>query len=252
MRQAIFSSTEDASTYLANYVIDKINDFNPTPSKPFVLGLPTGSSPEGVYARLVQAYKNGKVSFKNVVTFNMDEYLGLEPTHPQLYHYFMYDKLFNHVDIPRENINILNGLAADVEKECADYEAKIKKYGRINLFLGGLGPEGHLAFNEAGSSRDSRTRKVSLVESTKKANSRFFENDPSKVPSYALSVGISTVLNNSDEIAIIVMGANKKFALDKTLHGKPNDPQFPSTYLRDHSNVLIVCDHAAAGLGSKL
>lgn len=252
MRQAIFSSSDDASAYLASYVIDRINDFQPTESKPFVLGLPTGSSPEGVYARLVKAYKAGKVSFANVVTFNMDEYLGLEPSHPQLYHYFMYDKLFNHVDIPKENINILNGLAADPEKECAAYEAKIKKYGRVNLFLGGLGPEGHLAFNEAGSSRDSTTRKVDLVESTKKANSRFFDNDPNKVPSHALSVGISTVLDNSDEIAIIVLGANKQYALEKTMNGQANDPQFPSSYLRDHNNVLIVCDHPAAGLGSKL
>lgn len=252
MKQAIFSSADDASAYLANYVIAKINDFGPTAARPFVLGLPTGSSPEGVYSRLVQAYKAGKVSFANVVTFNMDEYLGLRPSHPQLYHYFMYDKLFNHVDIPRENINILNGLAADVDRECADYEAKIRRYGRIHLFLGGLGPEGHLAFNEAGSSRTSRTRKVDLVESTIQANCRFFENDPNKVPRHALSVGIATILDNSDEIALIVLGANKKFALEKTLHGTPNDPNFPSSYLRDHANVLVVCDHAAAGLNAKL
>ena len=126
----------------------------------------------------------------------MDEYLGLAPENPQSYHYFMFDKLFNHIDIPRENINILNGLAKDVEKECADYEGKIKKYERINLFLGGLGPEGHLAFNEAGSTRDSKTRKVALVESTIKANCRFFDNDESKVPKHALSVGISTILEN--------------------------------------------------------
>lgn len=252
MKQAIFSSPEDASSYLANYIITKINDFAPTPSRPFVLGLPTGSSPEGIYKRLVAAYKDGKVSFANVVTFNMDEYLGLRPTHPQLYYYFMYDKLFNHVDIPKENINILNGLAPDVAKECADYEAKINKYGRIHLFLGGLGPEGHLAFNEAGSSRGSKTRKVDLEESTVKANSRFFDNDPAKVPRHALSVGISTILDNSDEIALIVLGANKKYALDKTLFGAPNDAKFPSSYLRDHKNVLVVCDHAAAGLNAKL
>lgn len=252
MKQAIFSFQDDASAYLANYIISRINDFKPTKSKPFVLGLPTGSSPEGIYARLVKAYKDGKISFANVVTFNMDEYLGLKPTHPQLYHYFMYNKLFNHVDIPKENINILNGLAADVDKECADYEAKIRKYGRIHLFLGGLGPEGHLAFNEAGSSRSSKTRKVDLVESTLQANCRFFDNDTTKVPKHALSVGISTILDNSDEIAIIVLGANKKYALEKTLYGKENDPNFPSSYLRDHHNVLIVCDHAAAGLNAKL
>ncbi|EGW32677.1 glucosamine-6-phosphate isomerase [Spathaspora passalidarum NRRL Y-27907] len=252
MRQATFSSAEDASEYLANYIISKVNNFQPTPSKPFVLGLPTGSSPEGVYARLIKANKAGKVTFKNVVTFNMDEYLGLKPTDKQSYHYFMYDKFFNHVDIPRENINILNGLATDIDKECANYEAKIKKYGRIHLFMGGLGPEGHLAFNEAGSSRDSITRRVSLVPSTIKANCRFFENDESKVPRYALSVGISTILDNSDEVALIVLGEAKAAALEKTIHGKKNDAQFPSSYLQDHPNALIVCDNAAAGLKSKL
>lgn len=252
MKQATFSSAEDASQYLADYIINKINNFKPTPSTPFVLGLPTGSSPEGIYARIIQAYKDGRVSFKNVVTFNMDEYLGLAPSNEQSYHYFMYDKLFNHIDIPKENINILNGLTKNVEQECADYEAKIKKYGKIHLFLGGLGPEGHLAFNEAGSTRDSKTREVELVESTIKANCRFFNNDLNKVPKSALSVGISTILDNSDEIALIVLGENKKFALDKTINGRKNDPQYPSSYLQDHAKVLIVCDNAAAGLKSKL
>ena len=169
MRQAIFSNPNDAAEYLANYIIAKINS---TP-RTFVLGLPTGSSPEGIYAKLIEANKQGRVSFKNVVTFNMDEYLGLAPSDLQSYHYFMYDKFFNHIDIPRENIHILNGLAANIDEECANYEKKIKQYGRIDLFLGGLGPEGHLAFNEAGSSRNSKTRKVELVESTIKANCRF-------------------------------------------------------------------------------
>lgn len=252
MKQATFSSADDASQYLADYIINKINNFKPTPSTPFVLGLPTGSSPEGIYARIIQAYKDGRVSFKNVVTFNMDEYLGLAPSNEQSYHYFMYDKLFNHIDIPKENINILNGLTKNVEQECADYEAKIKKYGKIHLFLGGLGPEGHLAFNEAGSTRDSKTREVELVESTIKANCRFFNNDLNKVPKSALSVGISTILDNSDEIALIVLGENKRFALDKTINGRKNDPQYPSSYLQDHAKVLIVCDNAAAGLKSKL
>lgn len=252
IKQAIFSSTDDASDYLANLIVRRINDFSPSASKPFVLGLPTGSSPEGVYARLIQAYKDKKISFKNVVTFNMDEYVGLKPSDPQSYHYFMFNKFFNHIDIPRENINILNGLAEDVEKECKDYEAKIHKFPRINFFMGGLGPEGHLAFNEAGSKRTSVTREVTLVQSTIDANSRFFGNDPSKVPKTALSVGISTILDNTDEIAIIVLGLAKHFALDKTINGKRNDPKHPSSYLQDHHNVLIVSDTGAAGLKSKL
>ena len=252
IKQAIFSSTDDASDYLANLIVRRINDFSPSASKPFVLGLPTGSSPEGVYARLIQAYKDKKISFKNVVTFNMDEYVGLKPSDPQSYHYFMFNKFFTHIDIPRENINILNGLAEDVEKECKDYEAKIHKFPRINFFMGGLGPEGHLAFNEAGSKRTSVTREVTLVQSTIDANSRFFGNDPSKVPKTALSVGISTILDNTDEIAIIVLGLAKHFALDKTINGKRNDPKYPSSYLQDHHNVLIVSDTGAAGLKSKL
>jgi glucosamine-6-phosphate deaminase len=252
MKQVTFSSKEDASSYLAKYIIDRINQFAPTPSKPFVLGLPTGSSPEGVYGKLIEAYKEGKVSFKNVVTFNMDEYIGLKPSNQQSYHYFMFNKFFNHIDIPRENINILNGLANNIEEECHRYEAKIKSVGRINLFMGGLGAEGHLAFNEAGSVRESITRKVALVESTLKANSRFFNNDTSKVPSHALSVGISTILDNSDEIVIIVLGKSKTFALEKTLYGTKNDANYPSSYLQDHHNVMVVCDNEAAGLRAKL
>lgn len=251
MRQAIFTDANDASEYLAEYIIAKIATFKPTPTKPFVLGLPTGLLPEGIYARLVAAYKQGRVSFKNVVTFNMDEYRGLAPSDPQLYHYFMYDKLFNHVDIPKENINILNGLAPDVVAECARYEAKIRSYGRIHLFLGGLGPEGHLAFNEAGLERELKTREVALVELTIEANSRFWGGDRLKVPRLALLVGISTILDNSDEIAIIVMGGAKQLAVEKTVHGAKNDPRFPSSYLQDHNNVLIVSDATAAGLKAK-
>lgn len=244
MQQAIFTTKEQALKFVAQVVVQRINDFQASTSKPFVLGLPTGSSPEGVYAELVQLYKAGKVSFKNVVTFNMDEYLGLPPQDSRSYHYFMFDKLFNHVDIPRENINILNGLAKDPEAECAAYEAKISKYGRINLFLGGVGPEGHLAFNEAGSTRESRTRVVDLVPSTIEANARFFDNDKSKVPTKALSVGISTILDNSEEIIILVFGKNKQKALSWTLSSK-NNSKVPSTYLADHSNVLLVSDLSA-------
>lgn len=252
MRQATFSKPQDASNYIAQYIVNKINGFKPTASKPFVMGLPTGSSPEGIYKKLIEYYQAGQVSFKNVVTFNMDEYTDLPPTNDQSYHYFMYNKFFNHIDIPRENINILNGLAADIDQECRDYEAKIKKYGRIHLFLGGMGVEGHLAFNESGSTRDSKTRKISLVQSTIEANSRFFNNDLSKVPKFAVSVGISTILDNSDEIIVIVLGKAKQFALDKTVNGPKNDPKYPSSYLQDHPNALLVSDFEAAGIKYKL
>lgn len=252
MKQAIFSSAEDAATYVGNLIVTRINQFRPTPEKPFVLGLPTGSSPEGIYAYLVNAYKAGRVSFANVATYNMDEYVGLLPSHLQLYHYFMYGKLFNHVDIPRENIHILNGLAPDVDLECKTYEQKIRRLGRIHLFLGGLGPEGHLAFNEAGSTRDSTTRRVSLAPSTVKANARFFGGKECQVPAHALSVGISTIIDNSDRIVLIVTGRAKAFALDKTLSGASDDACYPLSYLQEHRNVFVVCDHAAAGISWKL
>lgn len=252
MKQAIFSEANGASEYLAEHIITRINQFAPTAQKPFVLGLPTGSSPEGIYKRLVAAFKQGRVSFKHVVTFNMDEYLGLEPTNPMSYHYFMFDKLFNHVDIQKENINILNGLTNDVAGECARYEAKIKAHGRINLFLGGLGPEGHLAFNEAGSTRESTTREVKLEQLTIDANARFWNGDKSKVPKSALTVGISTILDNSDEVAIIVLGASKQYALTKTVYGPKDDSQVPSSYLQGHKNSLVVSDFAASGLKAKL
>lgn len=252
MRQATFSNSQDASTYVAQYIVNKINSFQPSKSKPFVLGLPTGSSPEGIYKKLIEFNKAGLVTFKNVVTFNMDEYLNLSPSNDQSYHYFMYNKFFNHIDIPKQNINILNGLATDIEKECSDYEAKIKKHGRIHLFLGGMGVEGHLAFNEAGSVRSSTTRKVSLVPSTIEANSRFFNNDLSKVPKFALTVGISTILDNSDEIIVIVLGKAKKTALEKLVYGPKNDKNFPASYLQDHPNSLVVSDFDAAGIKHKL
>ena len=158
MRLIIEPNYDLMSQWAANYVVAKINAAKPTAEKPFVLGLPTGSSPIGMYRGLVKAYQEGKVSFKNVVTFNMDEYVGLPVEHPESYHSFMFTNLFNHIDCPKENIHILNGNAPDLAAECANYEKEIEKFGGIDLFLGGIGPDGHIAFNEPGSSLTSRTR----------------------------------------------------------------------------------------------
>ena len=152
MRVIIEPNYDQLSQWAADYVVSRINAANPTPEKPFVLGLPTGSSPMGMYKALVAAYKAGKVSFKNVVTFNMDEYVGLPEAHPESYHSFMANNLFNHIDCPKENIHILNGNAEDLEAECANYEKMIVEAGGIDLFIGGIGPDGHIAFNEPGSS----------------------------------------------------------------------------------------------------
>ena len=148
MRLIIKNSYDDCSKWTADYICNKIIEFKPTKEKPFVLGLPTGSTPLGVYKELIKKHKEYLLSFKHVVTFNMDEYVGLEASHPQSYHYFMMDNFFNHIDIDHKNIHILDGMAKDKKKECEDYEKAIRSYGKIHLFLGGIGADGHIAFNE--------------------------------------------------------------------------------------------------------
>ena len=202
MRVIIESDYQALSQWAANYVASKINAANPTPEKPFVLGCPTGSSPLGMYKALIELNKQGKVSFQNVVTFNMDEYVGLPEDHPESYHTFMWKNFFNHIDIKKENVHILNGNAEDLEAECANYEKQIAEIGGIDLFMGGIGPDGHIAFNEPGSSLSSRTRIKTLTTDTIIANSRFFDNDVNKVPKTALTVGVGTVLS-AKEVLII-------------------------------------------------
>ncbi len=243
MRVLIHNNYQQLSKWTANYIAKKIEAFQPTPEKPFVLGLPTGSSPIGVYTEFIKLVKEGKMSFKNVVTFNMDEYVNIPEDHPQSYHYFMDSNLFNHIDIPRENINVLNGNAADLEKECADYEAKIASYGGINLFLGGIGPDGHIAFNEPGSSLKSKTRVKTLTYDTIVANSRFFDNDVNKVPKTALTVGVDTVMQ-SEEVIIIINGYNKARAMQKVVEEGVNH-MWTVSVLQLHPKGIIVCDEAA-------
>ena len=240
MRVIIEPNYESASKWAANYVVKKLTEFGPTDSKPFVLGFPTGSSPIGMYNELVKLCKAGAVSFKNVVTFNMDEYVNLAEDHPESYHSFMNKNLFSHIDIPKESINILNGNAPDLEAECAGYEEKIKKVGGIKLFVGGIGPDGHIAFNEPGSSLSSRTRVKTLTYDTIVANSRFFNNDINKVPKTALTVGVGTVMD-AEEVLIIVNGHNKARALRHAIEGSVNHMWTIST-LQMHPKGIIVCD----------
>ena len=171
MRVIIEKDYEALSQWAAEYVIKRINEFEPTEECKFVLGLPTGSSPIGMYKALVKAYKEGRVSFKNVVTFNMDEYVGLPKEHPESYWSFMHRNLFDHIDCPSEQIHILNGNAEDLYEECANYENAIEEEGGIDLFIGGIGPDGHIAFNEPFSSLSSRTRQKTLTTDTIIANS---------------------------------------------------------------------------------
>lgn len=243
MRLIIEKDYQMMSEWAAEHVIKCINDAKPTPEKPFVLGLPTGSSPEGMYACLVKACKEGRVSFKNVITFNMDEYVGLPEEHPESYHSFMARNLFDHIDIKKENVHILNGNAADLEKECEHYEQMILDAGGIDLFIGGIGPDGHIAFNEPCSSLSSRTRQKTLTTDTIIANCRFFDNDVNKVPKSALTVGVGTVMD-AKEVMILVNGHHKARALQAAVEG-PVTHYWTISALQTHRHGIIVCDEAA-------
>lgn len=243
MRLIIKKDCEQLAEWAAEYVIKKINDFKPTLQKKFVLGLPTGSSPVIMYKKLIEAYNQKRVSFKNVVTFNMDEYVGLPVDHPESYHSFMYNNLFKHIDCPDENIHILNGNASDLEAECANYEMMIQEAGGIDLFIGGVGVDGHIAFNEPGSSLSSRTRQKTLTTETRMVNSRFFGNDMNKVPAFALTVGVGTVMD-AREVMVLVNGHAKARALQAAVEGGVSQ-MFTISALQMHKHGIIVCDEAA-------
>lgn len=243
MRLVPLDSADQVSRWAARYIVDKINAFQPTADKPFVLGLPTGSTPQKTYKELIKLYQAGEVSFKNVVTFNMDEYVGLPADHPESYHTFMHENFFNHIDIPAENINLLDGMADDVDAECERYEAKMKSYGKVHLFMGGVGVDGHIAFNEPASSLSSRTRIKTLTEDTIIANSRFFNHDVNQVPKFALTVGVGTLLD-AEEVLILVTGHNKALALQACVEG-PINHLWTISALQLHRRAVVVCDEPA-------
>lgn len=243
MRLVPLDSADQVSRWAARYIVDKINAFQPTADKPFVLGLPTGSTPQKTYKELIKLYQAGEVSFKNVVTFNMDEYVGLPADHPESYHTFMHENFFNHIDIPAENINLLDGMADDVDTECERYEAKMKSYGKVHLFMGGVGVDGHIAFNEPASSLSSRTRIKTLTEDTLIANSRFFNHDVNQVPKFALTVGVGTLLD-AEEVLILVTGHNKALALQACVEG-PINHLWTISALQLHRRAVVVCDEPA-------
>lgn len=240
MRLIPLESSKDVGLWSARHIVNRINAFKPTADRPFVLGLPTGSTPLNTYVRLIELHKAGEVSFKHVVTFNMDEYVGLEKNHPQSYHTFMHDNFFSHVDIQPENINLLNGNASDITAECKRYEDKIKSYGKIHLFMGGVGNDGHIAFNEPASSLSSRTRIKTLTEETRLANSRFFDNDINQVPKFALTIGVGTLMD-AIEVMILVTGHKKAQALAAAVEGCVNHLWTVSA-LQLHPKAILVCD----------
>ncbi|KAK8866103.1 glucosamine-6-phosphate deaminase [Kwoniella newhampshirensis] len=244
MRLTIRDTKEQVGNYIAEYIAKRINSFTPTPAHPnIVLGLPTGSSPLPVYRRLVELHKEGKVSFKDVITFNMDEYVGIPRDHSESYHTFMFTNFFSLIDIDPKNTHILNGNAEDLYKECEDYEAAIRGVGGIDLFLGGIGADGHIAFNEPGSSLTSRTRIKTLAYETILDNCRFFNNDLSLVPRMALTVGVQTVMD-AKEVVLVVTGQNKSLALSQMIEGGVNH-MVTASALQTHPWALVVCDEDA-------
>ena len=243
MRVIIEQDKAAMSKWAANHIIERIRAFAPTEDRPFVLGLPTGGTPLGTYAELVRRHKAGEVSFRHVITFNMDEYIGLPKDHEQSYYSFMWTNFFSHIDILPENAHILNGNAEDIQAECERYEAKIKEVGGIDLFMGGIGPDGHIAFNEPGSSLTSRTRVKSLTTDTIIANSRFFDNDLNKVPKTAVTVGVGTVMD-AREVMILANGHNKARAIREAVEG-PVSQRWTITCLQLHPHGIIVCDEEA-------
>ena len=243
MRVIIEPNYDRMSKWAADYVAKRIIEAQPTAEKPFKLGCQTGSSPLGLYKELVRKYEAGELSFENVITFNMDEYVHIDENHPESYHSFMWTNFFSHINIKKENVHILNGNAPDLFKECEEYEKAIEAAGGIDLFMGGVGPDGHLALNEPGSSLTSRTRIKTLTTDTIIANSRFFDGDLSKVPSQALTVGIGTVMD-AKEVLLVCNGHHKARALKHIIDGDISH-KWTASMLQMHPKAIVVCDEAA-------
>ncbi|XP_019725308.1 glucosamine-6-phosphate isomerase 1 [Hippocampus comes] len=243
MKLIILNDYDASSEWAAKYIRNKILLFKPGPDRFFTLGLPTGSTPLGCYKKLIEYYKKGEISFQYVKTFNMDEYVGLPRDHPESYHSFMWNNFFKHIDIRAENTHILDGNAADLQAECDAFEEKITAAGGIELFVGGIGPDGHIAFNEPGSSLASRTRVKTLARDTIVANARFFDGDLSKVPTMALTVGVGTVMD-AKEVMILITGPHKAFALYKAIEDGVNHMWTVSAF-QQHPQTVFVCDEDA-------
>jgi len=208
-----------------------------------VLGLATGSTPECMYKELINLNQEDKVDFSEVITFNLDEYYGLPPEHPQSYYFFMWNNFFKHVNIKKENIHLLNGISENIDKECAQYEALIKKSGGIDLQVLGIGNNGHIGFNEPDINLNTKTHLVNLTAKTIRANSRFF-NTAQKVPKQAITMGIGTIMR-ARKIILLAYGKRKARVIEKTINS-PITTKVPATVLQLHNDVTIIVDQEAA------
>lgn len=244
MKLIIKNTAAEVADYASDMVIKLVSD------KPnCTLGLPTGETPKAMYLELIKAHKINNLDFSQVRTFNMDEYVGINPNDMDSYHYFMQDNLFKHININRNNTHMLNGLAENLEAECINYEAKIAQNGGIDLFIGGVGVNGHIAFNEMFSSLSSRTRCVKLANSTRSHNARFFNGKLDNVPTHAVTVGIQTILD-AKKVIIMAVGVMKANAIRDAIDGYITH-RSAITSLQAHPDAIIVCDVEASSLLSK-
>lgn len=240
MNVLVFDSEEQigvaAGYYMCGQVLQKPNS---------VLGLATGSTPLKPYKHMIELFKQGAVDFSQVTTFNLDEYCKLDVNDKNSYHSFMYENLFNHINIPEENIHFLNGNADDLEAECKRYEKEIKKHGGIDIQLLGIGSNGHIAFNEPATSFQRWSHVVKLKESTIKDNSRFFKSID-EVPTHALTMGIGSIMQ-AKRILIIAIGEKKAKAIKQLIDGNVT-PECPASVLQFHTDVTLMLDKGAASL----
>ena len=208
-----------------------------------VIGFATGSTPLGMYKELIRLHKDEGLDFSKVVTFNLDEYVGLAPSHEQSYNYFKWENLFKHINIDPRYVHIPMGIADDIELFCQWYEDKISEYGGIDVQILGIGVNGHIAFNEPGSSLGSRTRIKTLSEKTCQDNARFFKK-PEEVPKYAITMGVGTIME-AKKLLLLANGAGKADAIKATVEG-PVMAKFPATIVQLHQFATILIDHDAA------
>lgn len=237
MEVIIKNNYEEISKLAADYLINTVKAKNDA-----ILGLPTGSTPIGMYQEVINRYKDN-ISFQNVRTFNLDEYVGLDKSNLNSYRYFMDENLFSHIDIKEENIHIPNGVARDIEKECINYENLLKTTGQMDIMYLGIGHNGHIGFNEPDEFFEPYTHIVKLTEDTIESNKRFFDNIES-VPKTAITMGIKTIMS-AKKIILLASGESKAEAISKTVKGKIT-PRVPASILQLHNDVTLIIDKDAA------
>jgi glucosamine-6-phosphate deaminase len=241
---ALHSSAQEAAQVVARHISDLIRKRSAM-GKHLVLGLATGSTPLPLYAELVRLHREEGLSFKKVITFNLDEYEGLDGSQPQSYRYYMNEHLFNQIDIPLPQTHIPDGKSANLEQTCAAYEAAIQQAGGLDLQILGIGSTGHIGFNEPPSARDSRTRRVHLDAKTRQDNAIFFKQ-PGDVPHGAITMGVATILE-AREIALLALGPNKAAIIKRALTEKPH-ALCPATWLQEHPACTFHLDAASSSL----